>query len=132
MKSERDTGVRSELATGSFRLAAAPASMTYTVVVVLKWREMNTCRYTTRLTSSPLQLYSDTVYPYAYPVIPQLHPHFLRLQQRHLTPNSPIAFLDRCRKTWSCPSQFHAHDSLPRKLLSYRRIQEDVAPRAED
>jgi hypothetical protein len=97
----------------------------------VKWREV-ICRCTTRLTSSSLQLYTDTVYPYAYPIIPKLRPHFLRLQQRHPPPNSPFAFLDSWHKTRSYPSQFHAHDPLPRKLLSHRRIQKDVAPRAED
>jgi hypothetical protein len=102
VKSEHVAEVRSDSTAGSFRPAGVYDVYSYRS---LKWREVNTLgKYTSRLTSSNPYLCFDTVYPYAYSVISQLRPHLLRLQQRHLPPNSSIAFLDIRRKTWSRPS----------------------------
>lgn len=69
---------------------------------------------------------------HAYPIPPQLRPHILRFQQRHLPTNSSSAvFPVRCQ-TRNRPSQFYARYSFHRQLLSHRRIEEHVTPCAEE
>lgn len=90
--------------------------------------------------SNTLPFFQHTLHPsthshidasilHALPFLSHLHPHTLHPQQ-HNRPNPTFDL--RASSTSDCAPLFHAHDPLPGSILFYRRIEEDVAPGAEE